>query len=64
MNAGFDGALGATDDLCDLRERQVLEKMQDQNLAMQESDLIQRRMNRRGIFFGERRLLGLLKLLD
>jgi hypothetical protein len=34
MNAGFDGALGASDDVGDFLDREILKKMQNQNFAV------------------------------
>ena len=46
----------------DLGNRQVFKKMQDQNLAMPETDLTQGLVNRCRIFVLKRRLLGFLKI--
>ena len=48
--------------LGDFGNRHVLKKMQNQNLAMPETDLTQGQMNRRRIFVRKRRFFGFLKI--
>ena len=63
MHAGFHRSFGTPHDFGDLGDRQILKKMQNQNLAMQKSDFTQCLMNCRRIFIRKRRLLSLDKFL-
>ena len=64
MHPGFHRAFGASHNFCDLRQGQVLKKMQDQNLAMLDADLTQCLVNCRGIFFRKRWFFGFLKIIE
>ena len=50
MHAGFHCAFGTPYDCGDLGDRQILKKMQNEDLAMPETDLTQGLVNRRRIF--------------
>jgi len=62
MHAGFHCSFGTPYSLGDFSNRHVLKKMQNQNLAMPETDLTQGKMNRCCIFVRKRRFFGFLKV--
>jgi len=64
MQAGFDCAFRTIDNLGNFGDRQVLKKVQHQDFPMAEADFSQCLMNCGGIFGGEGRLVGFLKVFE
>ena len=62
MDAGLHRALRTPDNPCNFSNRQILQKMQDQNLTMLQPDFTQCLVKGRGICFRKRRLFGFLKI--